>query len=63
MLKDDLMPVFPDDKIKCRNCAFKKPGIIGYKNAYCDKYPYGKPDNVLFKNADCKLFDREKAST
>ena len=53
---DDMSPVFPSDKIKCKNCVFKKDGIIGYKNAFCDMYPRGKPDKILFENADCEYY-------
>lgn len=57
---DDMCPVFPRDDIVCSSCAYKKPGIIGFKNAYCEKYPRGKPNNILFKNEPCKLYAKEE---
>lgn len=59
---DDMSPVFPDKKIKCKDCVFRKDGKIGYKNAYCDMFPRGKPNEILFKNADCEYYQKEKAS-
>ena len=53
---DDMSPVFPDEKIKCKNCLFKKGGKIGYMNGYCEMYPRGKPDEILFKHADCMYY-------
>lgn len=51
---EDMSPVFPGKNIDCFNCVFKKPGKIGYKNAYCEMYPRGKPNEILFQNAKCE---------
>ncbi len=46
-LNEEMYPVFPGDDIACKTCVYKKKGIIGYKNAYCEKYPRGKPNSIL----------------
>jgi len=61
-LQDDLSPVFPSDKIVCKDCAFRKSGIIGYKNAYCKVYTSeigAKPNGILFDNKKCEYYQKE----
>lgn len=53
-ISDDMSPVFPGNDIVCKDCMFRKSGIIGYKNAYCEIYPRGKPNEILFKSAGCQ---------
>lgn len=59
-LNEDMMPTFPSDKIKCKDCEFKKSGVIGFKNKFCLKFPLGKSDEILFDNADCPLYRKQK---
>lgn len=59
---DDFAPTFPNEEIKCKTCKKKKAGVIGYKNGYCDAYPTGttgKPNDILFENADCDFYEKE----
>lgn len=58
-LMDDMMPVFPSNDIICKDCAKRKKGIIGFKNAYCDGYPEGKPHEILFENEECYYYEEE----
>ena len=51
---EDMEPTFPNEKIDCNGCMFRKAGTLGYKNAYCEMYPRGKPNDILFKNAKCE---------
>ena len=53
-ISDDMSPAFPGSDIVCKDCIFRKKGTIGYKNAYCEIYPRGKPNKILFKNANCQ---------
>lgn len=59
-LHDDMCPVFPNNDIVCSTCLYKKPGIIGFKSAYCEKYTRGKPLGILFKNEPCNFYEREE---
>ena len=59
-LHDDMCPVFPNNDIVCSTCVYKKPGIIGFKNAYCEKYTGGKPNEILFEHHPCKFYKREE---
>lgn len=63
-IQDDFEPTFPGGDIICKDCEFKKPGIIGFKNGYCKVYTpeisNGKPNDILFKNADCKYYRKEE---
>lgn len=52
---DDMAPTFPTEDIVCKGCAFARPGLIGYKNAYCRMYEAGKPNEILFANAICQF--------
>lgn len=64
-MDDDLSPVFPANDIKCKTCVFRKPGKLGYRNAYCEMYPNGKPNRILFSGsgADCEFYEKELALT
>lgn len=57
--EEDMAPVFPANDIICRNCRNRRNGVIGFKCAYCKAYPKGKPDEILFENADCDFYDKE----
>lgn len=59
-IQNDSLPTFPGDDIICRKCTFKRPGIIGYKNSYCEQYDEGKPDGILFEGEPCRFFEVEK---
>ena len=58
---EDLSAVFPSDKIRCKTCVFRKRGVIGFKNGYCDVYrePPGKPNNILFDGAKCEHYTKD----
>ena len=58
-LKEKMRPEFPPNDIICGFCKYKAGGIIGFKSAYCDKYPDGKPNEVLFDKAECRFFKEE----
>lgn len=69
-IEEDFSPTFPDDDIKCKDCVFRKPDLViegktivkGYKNGYCKVYTEdirGKPNEVLFKNANCKHYRKD----
>ena len=69
-LNEDFSPTFPDDDIKCKDCAFRKPDLVidnevivkGYKNGYCKVYTQdirGKPNEILFNGADCKHYRKD----
>lgn len=51
----DMAPTFPSNEIVCKGCAFARPGLIGFKNAYCRMYEEGKPNEILFQNAPCQF--------
>jgi hypothetical protein len=66
-INEDFAPAFPDENIKCKDCAFKLPPIgkyDRYTNGYCKVYTpeisKGKPNDVLFKNGDCKYYHKEE---
>lgn len=58
-LDEEMTPTFPNNKILCRDCENRKSGVIGFKNAYCNAYPEGKPNPILFENADCEFYKKE----
>ena len=61
-IEDDFNPTFPSDNIICKDCEFRKRGIIGFKNSYCQIYEPGvarKPHEILFENASCKYYLKE----
>lgn len=60
-LSADMKPEFPSDTIVCRTCLHRKPGVIGYKNMYCDQYRKGKPLGVLFEGAMCVHYERDES--
>lgn len=59
---------WPDrKKVRCRDCAFRLVQTaehngeeieIGAVKGFCEIYPNGcgKPNDVLFKNADCEYY-------
>lgn len=65
-ITNDFAPSLPDDNIICQKCVFRKPDLVingktivkGYKNSYCDMFPDGKPNNILFAKADCEYFEK-----
>ena len=62
-IEDDFNPTFPSDNIICKDCEFRKRGIIGFKNAYCQIYEpdiADKPYEILFENAGCKYYLKEE---
>lgn len=62
-IEDDFNPTFPSDNIICKDCEFRKRGIIGFKNGYCQVYEpgiAGKPNAILFENASCKYYLKEE---
>lgn len=70
-IEKDFEPTFPGDDIKCKDCVFRKVDLIrdgkvivkGYKNGYCKVYTpeisNGKPNEILFKNADCEYYMKD----
>lgn len=65
---------FPNpSKILCRDCANRdrtvikikdKEKAVGVTKAFCDAYPAppesnGKPEEVLFNNADCQYYVKD----
>ena len=58
-LAEDMAPRFPGDDIRCKDCAMRNPGMIGFKNRYCECYPEGKPLDILFENAECDYYLEE----
>lgn len=70
-IEDDFKPTFPADDIVCKDCVFRKLDlkdengnviVKGYKNGYCevyDKKTSGKPNEILFNNANCKYYMKE----
>lgn len=61
-ISDDFNPVSPGNDIMCRKCIFKKAGVIGYKNGYCDAYPDGKPNGILFNRDPCNFYTEEASA-
>ncbi len=61
-LRENMSPVFPSNDIDCKDCIFRKEGIIGYKNAFCSAYPKGKPNGILFDNKKCEYKHAEENS-
>lgn len=63
-ISENMEPTFPQDDIICKTCAFKKAGIIGYKNGYCEMYaePPGKPNAILFEHGKCQYYYAKKDS-
>lgn len=61
-IENDFAPSLPGDDIRCRTCLFRKADLViagktivkGYKNGYCDMYPDGKPNDILFRKSDCE---------
>lgn len=47
----------PDVTIDCYDCIYKKDGLVGYANLYCEKYSSekGKPVGILFRKEKCKF--------
>lgn len=71
-MKRELDPIvgqFPDqNKIRCRDCIFRlkipfADKDIGPMNAYCHTYTKensdGKPIDILFKNTNCKYYEKD----
>ena len=66
-INEDFAPTLPSEDIKCATCLFRKPDLVidgktivmGCKNGYCDMYPKGKPNDILFANADCEYYESE----
>ena len=56
---NDFAPVFPDKDIICKDCAFRKAGVLGARNSYCDKYPNGKPLDILFEHTGCAYYKKD----
>lgn len=66
---DPIIGNFPDkEKIKCKDCISRlKIKVankdIGPMNGYCHMYTRensnGKPIDVLFKNANCKFYEKD----
>lgn len=54
-ISDDMCPVFPNKKIDCADCRFRQSGLIGFKSGYCEIYPRGKPNAILFDGAKCQF--------
>lgn len=62
-IQDDFAPVFPNNDIACKDCEFKKAGLIGFKDLYCQIYSpdlASKPNDILFKNGKCKYYMKEE---
>lgn len=66
-IEEDFEPIFPGDDIKCRDCVFKLDPIGKYErytNGYCKVYTpeisSGKPNDILFDNADCKYYRKDE---
>ena len=71
-IHEDFKPTLPGDDIRCRDCVFRKPDLIrdgavivkGYINGYCKVYTpgisSGKPNDILFDNADCKYYRNDE---
>ena len=55
-LNEDMQPTFPSDEIACKRCMYRKDGLIGYKNRYCEKYPSGKPLGILLDGDECGFY-------
>ena len=61
-IDNDFEPTFPDKDIICKDCAFRKKGVLGARNAYCDKYPEGKPMGILFEHQSCTVYEESNGS-
>lgn len=67
-MNEDFSPTLPADNIVCHDCMFRKQDLVidgkvvvnGYKNGYCDIYTSGKPNAILFANADCEYYEAEE---
>ena len=67
-MEEGFAPTLPADDIVCKTCTFRKPDfavdgkviLCGYKNGYCDVYAEGKPNAILFENADCEYYEAEE---
>ena len=53
-VSSDMSLTFPGKNIVCKNCMYARPGVLGYRNSYCEMYQRGKPNDILFENAKCK---------
>lgn len=51
----------PNNGCPCKTCSYRMEGPIGYRNAYCKKFPndLGKPNKILFQNAKCDFYKHE----
>lgn len=66
-IENDFDPTPPPDDIICKDCIFRKPDFVvngevlikGYKNARCDIFVNGKPNDILFRNEDCDFHESE----
>lgn len=67
-IHEDFAPTTPPDDIMCKHCLFRKADLLidgevvvkGYKNGYCDIYANGKPNAILFTNAECEYYEPEE---
>lgn len=58
----EMAPAFPNrEKVTCKDCAFRKKGMLGEINAFCEMYASGsgKPYSVLFQNDACQFKKQE----
>ena len=63
--EDKLHSVVPSKDIICKDCAFRNDGTIwsnDYRKGCCQQFPYPthKPMDVLFKHAQCSMYQKEK---
>lgn len=66
---DPIIGTFPDEKqIKCKDCKFRDKKLVlgkdkGAAKCWCDIYTeqegVPKPVAILFKNADCRFYEKE----
>lgn len=58
-IANDFEPEFPKKDIICRGCKSKRAGVLGYRTAYCEAYPEGKPNDILFEGAECLYYMKD----
>lgn len=53
----------PPQTIQCKTCRYRYPDPYGYRNGNCYKYKKesGKPNDILFDNAKCIYYRKDRS--
>lgn len=58
----------PEDDIACKDCVYRLPEItlpsgktaVQYKKAMCEVFKHNKPNDVLWKKAECPFYEKDE---